>query len=129
MKAARQPDDLLDALSVTATLERIVRLVIKRNVEHRAEIEVETEKPEEPAGDFAMTPHEGDIVSVPELLGIRRLVADQPQPRNPTAFLVDRDDRFHLAEVAQIVDQLPELRRALNVAAKENVSARLDAAK
>jgi hypothetical protein len=39
--------------------------------------------------------------------------------------LVDGDDRFDFAEVPQIVDELPELRSALDVAAKKNERTRL----
>ena len=73
--------------------------------------------------------NEGNVVPVAQLLRVRRLVADQPQARNAAALLVDRDDRLDFAEIAQVIDQLPELRRALNVAPEENEPARLDPTK
>ena len=66
---------------------------------------------------------------IAKLLRIRRLGPDQSQPRHPAAFLVDRDDRLDLAKVAQIIDQLPQLRRTLDIAAEKNESARLNPAK
>ncbi len=72
--------------------------------------------------------HERDVVLLAELLRVGRFVPDQAQTRNAAAFLIDRDDRFDVAQVAQIVDQLPQLRRARDVAAKQNVAARLHAA-
>ena len=76
-----------------------------------------------------MPPDERDIVPVAQLLRIWRLVPDQPQTRDAASLLIDRNDRLDFTEVAQVVDQLPELPRALNVAAKKNESARLDAPK
>jgi hypothetical protein len=71
-------------------------------------------------------PNECNIVPVAQLLRIRRLVPDQAQPRDAASFLIDRDDWLDFAEIAQIIDQLAELARALNVAAKKNESTRLD---
>src|SRR5438105_7821212 len=44
IKRSRVPDYLLHRFSVTAATQRIVRVVVKRNIEHRAEIEIETEQ-------------------------------------------------------------------------------------
>ena len=44
---------------------------------------------------------EGDHALVAELVRIGRLLADELQPRHAPAFLVDRDDRLHLAERAR----------------------------
>src|SRR2546423_1076274 len=129
IKGACETNHLLDALPIATSAEGIVRIVIERNVEHRAEVEVEPEKTKQPAGDLAMLPDKGNVVAIAELLRIRRLVPDQPQPGNATALLVDRDDRFDFADIAQIVDQFPKLRRALNVAPEKDEAARLDAAK
>src|SRR2546421_10980535 len=103
IERARKAGHLLDVLPIATSAEGIVRIVIEGNVEHRAEIEVEPEKAEKPAGDLAMLPDKGNVVAIAELLRIRRLVPDQPQPRNAAAFLVDRDDRFDSAHIAQIV--------------------------
>ena len=75
-----------------------------------------------------MATNEVEIAAVTELLGIRWLVADQLQAGNAATFLIDRDDRFRLAEIAKIVDELAELRGGLNVAPEENEAARLDLA-
>jgi hypothetical protein len=125
IERARQPYDLFHALAVAAAAERIIRVVIEGNVEDGTEIEVETEQAEEPAGDLAVAPDEGNVVAITELLRVRRLVPDQPQPGHAAAFLVDRDDWLDLAHIAQVIDQFPQLGRALDIAAKENESARL----
>jgi hypothetical protein len=107
VKGARQPNDLFHCLSVAAAAERIVGVVIERNVEDGTEVEVETEKTEEPAGNFTVTPDEGYVVAIPQLLGVRRLVPDQAEPRDASAFLVDRYDRFDGTEIPEIIDQFP----------------------
>ena len=53
----------------------------------------------------------------------------KPQSRNAAAFLIDRDDRLDFAQVAQVVDQFPQLRGALDVAPEKNEAARLHAPK
>src|SRR2546422_7766980 len=108
--------NLLDRSSVTAAAKGIVGVVIERDIEHRAKIEIETENAQQPSGDVTVTTDKIDIVLVAELLRIRRLVADETQTRNATAFLVDRDDRFDLAQIAQVVDQFTQLRRGRDVA-------------
>ena len=124
-----QPNDFRDVAAVAAAAERVVGLVVEGNVEDRAKIEIEPEQPEQSPGDFAMPPHEIEIAFLAQLLGVRRLLPDQAQARNAAAFLVDRDDRLDRAQVAQVVDQLSQLRRALDVAPENDVSARLHAAK
>ena len=127
VERAGEPHHLLDVRAVAAAAQRIVRFVVEGNVEHRAEIEIEAEEPQQASGDLAVAPNECDVVLLAQLLRVRRLVADQPQPRNAAAFLVDRDDRLDVAEIAQIVDQLPQLRRARDVAAEKDEAAGLDA--
>ena len=73
-----------------------------------------------------MATDEGEVAAVPELLGVRRFVANQLEARNAAAFLVDSDDRFRLTEIAKIVDELAELLGGLDVASEENESARLN---
>ena len=92
-------------------------------------IEIESENAQQPSGDVAVAPDQIDIILVAQLLRVRRLAADQAQPRNAAAFLIDGDDRFDFAEIAQIVDQLSQLRRAFDVAPEKNESARLNAPK
>ncbi len=66
------------------------------------------------------------IALLAELLRIGRFVAEELEARDAAALLVDRDDRLHVGEIAQVVDQFPELRRRLDVPAEEDVAARLD---
>lgn len=129
VERARQANHLLNVFSVAASAQRIVRVVIEGNVENRAEIEVESKQPEKPPRDIAVAMDQRSIATIAQLLGVRRLVPDQTEARNAAALLVDRDDRLGLAEIAQIVDQFPQLRRALDVPAKQNEAARLDPAK
>ena len=53
-----------------------------------------------------MATDESEVATVAELLGVRRFVADQLEARNAATFLIDGDDRFRLAEIAKIVDEL-----------------------
>ena len=75
-----------------------------------------------------MTTNEVEVPAVAELLRVRWFVTDQLESGNAATFLIDRDDRFHLAEIAKIVDELAELLGGLNVASEENEAARLDLA-
>lgn len=56
-----------------------------------------------------MAADEVEVPAVAELLGVRWFVTDQLEAGNAAAFLIDRDDRFRLAEIAKIVDELAEL--------------------
>ena len=76
-----------------------------------------------------MLPNELDVSLVSELLRVWRLLPDQTETRNAPAFLVDRNDRLDRAQVAQIVDELSELRCVREIASEENVCPRLDASK
>src|SRR5271165_7422474 len=60
-----------------------------------------------------------------ELLRIGRFTPYQLKARDSSAFLVDRDDRFDLRKIAQVIDQLTELKRGLDVAPEQNVTTRL----
>jgi hypothetical protein len=60
------------------------------------------------------------------LLGVRRFVADQAEPGNAAPFLINRYDGIDVAQIAQVVDQLPELRSALDVAPEKDEPARLN---
>src|SRR5262249_9543349 len=46
--------------------------------------------------------------------------SDKAQPRDAPAFLIDCDDRLDVAQVAQIINQLSELRGAFDVASEED---------
>jgi hypothetical protein len=90
-------------------------------------IEVEPEEPEQATGDLAMSPNERNVVALPQLLRVRRFVPDEAEARHAAAFLVDRDDRLDVAEVAEVVDQLPELCGTRDIAPEEDVAAGLHA--
>ena len=76
-----------------------------------------------------MTPDQIDVAFVAQLLRVRRFISDQPQSRNAAAFLVNGDNRLDLTQITQIIDELPELRGSLDVAAEEDKRSRLDAPK
>src|SRR5215208_2657625 len=117
--------NLFHIFSVTPAVQGVFRVIIKGNVEHRTKIEIESEEAQQTSGDVAMTPDQIDVVLFAQLLRVRRFVSDTPQSRHASAFLIDCDDRLDVAQVAQIVDELPELRRAREIASKENVCTRL----
>src|ERR1043166_4970909 len=68
--------DLLDIFAVATTAQRIVGIIVERNVEHRTKIEIESENAEQASGDLAVTPDKIDIALVAKLLRVRRLAAD-----------------------------------------------------
>ena len=125
VKSACQPNDFVDRSSVAATAERVIRFVVEGNIENRTKIEIETKKSKQPAGESAMLPNESNIALLPKLLRIGRFFADKAQTRDSAAFLVDRNDRLDRAQVAQVVDQFSQLRRAFDVATEKDVAARL----
>ena len=126
VECPRLGDDLRHIPAVAAPAQRVVSLVVVGDVEHRAEIEVEPEHPQQAASDVAVLPDQIQVIAIPQLLGVWRLVADELQPRDPPAFLVDCDDRLDVGNVAQIIDQLPQLRRFPDVSAEKNIPAGLD---
>src|SRR5215469_10117425 len=121
--------NLIDGFAVASAPQRMLSVIIKRNVEHRTKIEIETEKAQQTPRDIAVAPDEIDVVLVAQLLCVRRFISDQAQSRDASAFLIDRDDWLDVAQVAQIIDKLSQLRRALEVASKQNVCPRLHAPK
>ena len=129
VKGSGQPNDFVDIAPIAAAAERVVRLVIEGNVEHRAEIEIKAEKAEEPAGDPAMLPNEIEVALVAQLLGAGWFLPDEAQTRNPATFLVDRDDWLNRAQIAQVIDQFPQLSCALDIAPEEDEATRLHLAK
>jgi len=86
-----------DIAAIAAPAQRIVGFVVKGNVEHRTEIEIEPEDSKDATGNVSVAAYEGKISAVAELLGIGRLIADEFEARDPPAFLVDGDDRFDIA--------------------------------
>jgi hypothetical protein len=119
-------DDLVGGCSITATTKGVVGLLVEGDVEDGAEIEIETENPKELSGQFAMAGDEFRIALVAELAGIRRLVAEEFQSGDAASFLVDRDDRFNVAEFPEAVGKCTELGGGLDVSSKEDESSRLD---
>src|SRR2546423_15579530 len=97
VKRSRVPDHLLDRFSVTATTQGIVRVVIKGNIEHGTEIEIETEQSQQVSGDVAVFANQLDVSLVAQLLSVRRFVSNQSQPRHSATFLVDGNDRLDRA--------------------------------
>ena len=73
-----------------------------------------------------MAGDEFGIALVAELAGIRRLVAEEFQSGDATSFLVDRNDRFNVAEFPEAVGECTELGGGLDVSSKEDESSRLD---
>jgi hypothetical protein len=117
--------NLFDIFSVTPAAQGVFGVIIKRNVEHRTKIEIESEKAQQTSGDVAVTPDQIDIVFLAQLLRVRRFVSDAPQSRDASAFLIDCDNGLDVAQLTQIVDEPSELRRALEIASEENVCPRL----
>jgi hypothetical protein len=61
-----------------------------------------------------------------ELLRVGGFVPDQPETRDSSSFLIDRNDRLDAREIAQVVYEFSKLEWGLNVSPEENVTARLD---
>src|SRR5512132_1938260 len=121
--------NLFDIFSVTPAVQRVFSVIIEGNVEHRTKIEIEPEKAQQTSGYVAVAPDQIDIVLLAQLLRVRRFVSDAQQSRHAPAFLIDRNNGLDVAQVAQIVDELSELRRALEVSSEENECRRLHAPK
>ncbi len=75
-----------------------------------------------------MAAHERGVVAFAQLGRAGRFVAHGLEPGNAPAFLVDGDDGFGVAEVAQVVEEFPQPGGGLDVAGKEDVTPRLHAA-
>src|SRR5215831_13876464 len=112
---------LIDSFPVAAAIQRILSVIVERNVEHRTKIEIEPENAQQASGDVTVSPDKIEIVLIAQLLGVWRFVSDAPQSRDAPAFLIDCNDRLDVAQVAQIVDELSELRRVSEIASEENV--------
>src|SRR4029453_13239023 len=121
--------NLLDGFSVAPAVQRVFGVIVKRNVEHGTKIQIESEKAQQTSGDVAVAPDQIYIVLIAQLLRVRGFVSDATKSRNAPAFLVDCNDRLDVAQVAQIVHKLSELRRALEIASENNERPRLHAPK
>jgi hypothetical protein len=126
IKDSRLLDDLVGSRSVTASTKGVVGFLVEGDIKDGAEVEVETENPKELSGQFAMAGDEFGIALVAELAGIRRLVAEEFQSGDAASFLVDRNDRFNVAEFPEAVGECTELGGGLDVSSKEDESSRLD---
>ncbi len=69
-----------------------------------------------------------EVVFLAELLGVGRFVADEFEAADASPFLVNGDDGFVVAEVAQIVDEFAELFGRRDISAEEDVAAGLGGA-
>src|SRR5689334_12401276 len=93
IEGARIAHHLLHIVTVTTAAEGIVGVVIKGDVEHRTEVHIEAEHPEQTRRDLSMPADQLEIAFVPELVRIRRLIPEELEARDAAAFLVDGDDR------------------------------------
>jgi hypothetical protein len=73
-----------------------------------------------------MAANQIQIPAVAELLGVGRLVADEFEAGHAASLLVDRDDWFHAAQIAEVVDELAELLGRLDVSAEKDEPSGLD---
>src|SRR5512132_3786430 len=112
--------NLFDIFSVAPAVQRVFGVIIEGNIEHRTKIEIESEKAQQTSGDVPMAPDQIDVVFISQLLRVRRFVSDAPESRDAAALLIDCDDGLDVAQLTQIVDELSELRRALEIASEEN---------
>jgi hypothetical protein len=124
-ESARIPHHLVRIDAPGAVLERVVDIVRKRHVEHRAEVKVEAEQAQDFAREPAMPFDERQVAPLAQLLRARRFGAAFLQARDAAAFLVDSQHRAvpHLA--AQIVDQPAQLRGLPDVPPKQDEAGRL----
>src|SRR5690606_28121525 len=94
-------------------------------VEDGTEVEIEAEEFQDPAGEASVPFDQRVFVLLAELLRAGRFAADEAEPGDAPALLVDGDEGFDLAEIAEIVDELPQLPGGLDVASEEDEPARL----
>ena len=64
VECAGVANDLVDGFAVAASAQRIVSVIIKGDVEHRAKIEVKAKNAQQPSGDIAVPADQLDIVLV-----------------------------------------------------------------
>ena len=117
-----EPNDLVYCRSVAPAAKRIICLIIEGDIQHGTQIEIEPEQPEQLAGQRPMESDEWFLVFLPELLSAGRLIANQPESRNPASFLINRNDRLSPGKIAQVINKLSQLRWRLDVAAEKNVA-------
>ena len=113
-------DDGVDVEAPGPVLQRIVDVVAKGNIEHRREVEIKAEKPQDFARKRAVPLDQAQVALLAQLFRARRLRAAFLQARDPSALLVDGDDGLMLHLAAKIVDELAQLRRGLDVAPEKD---------
>src|SRR4030095_12096876 len=96
VESAGIANDLLDCFPVAAASQRIFSIVIERNVQDRAQIQIETEEAKQSSRDVPMTFDKFQVILVAQLLRIRRLATDQSEPRNAAPFLINGNNRLDL---------------------------------
>src|SRR5262245_45835718 len=116
---------LFDSFAVASAKQRILGVIVEGNVEDGAKIEIEPKNAQQASGDVAVSPDQIDVVFVAQLLRVRRFASDASESRYASAFLINCDDWLDVAQVAQIVDKLSELGRAVQTASEKNICPRL----
>jgi hypothetical protein len=102
--------------AIAAAPQGIVGFVVEGNVEHGAEVEIESENPEDASCEIAVALDEIEVAFVAKLLGVWRLAAEELEAGDAAAFLVDGDDGLGVAEVAKVIDELAELDGGFDIA-------------
>jgi hypothetical protein len=108
--------DLGGGAAIAAAAQGIVGFVIEGNVEHGAEVEIESENPEDATGEIAVELDEIEVAFVAELLGIWWLAAEKLEAGDAAAFLVDGDDGLGVAQVAKVIDEFAKLGGGCDIA-------------
>ena len=128
VKDAGHLNDLIRSGAVAAPAKGVISLVVKGDVEHRTEIEIESEKPQKLPCECAMPRDQDRISLLAKLPGIGRFVAQELESRDPPSLLVDGDDRLDGAELPKLISEPAQLPWSFDVPAKENESPWLDSA-
>jgi hypothetical protein len=118
--------DLPGASSPGAPAQRVLGLVVEGNIEDGAQVEIETEQPQQLPRRPAVTLDEFGIAHVAQLNRVRRLLAEFLEPGDPASLLVDRDDRLDRTQVPEAVDQVAQLPRFLYIAGEQDKAAGID---
>jgi len=125
----RQLNDLRGIAPITTPTKRVVRFLIEGNIQDRAKIEIEPEEAQKSPRNLSMSPNEFKIIPFTQLLSVWRFLADQPEARHSSTFLVDGNYRLGRAQVAQIIDEFPQLGWTFDVATKQDEATGLDLSK
>ena len=112
--------------AITTALEGVVCGVVIRDVEHRAEIEIETEEAQKLTREFAMGLDELGVPFIAQRLCIGRFFTDEAQTGNAATLLINGDEWLDVREIAQVIDELPQLLWGFDVTTEKDVSAGLE---